>query len=323
MTISIQHPLLSRQARRAVLLALCLVTGGLLAGAASAENRTFTCPPSVSGALADIPDGWSAKDIETKLSRTRVIEDGRRDTLRCVYGDVTRIDRQGPRDANCRAVQDGFVCQLPDAPRSVREERRSIACPASLTGQPQDAPKGWTGLEVTRKLNTTRVVTTKSGDVLRCAYGQAGVLQATVPQGAVCDATDTGFDCVIRIEGPAIHASGTGTVEEDFAIDLDRSTGNVKTQENADLWLRPIGRFARLIAPINGASFSVGPAQRGYDGCKDASYTTDMLPLIMIPDTAFICFKTNKGRIGELQVQEVLRRPTTQITLTFTTWKKR
>lgn len=96
---------------------LILAAGSLFtAGAAHADRVVIQCPAKVTGQPVGAPAGWDLLRTETALQSTKVIEDGRRDILRCLYGQAGRIERLGPQDATCRATDTGFVCETAPAP---------------------------------------------------------------------------------------------------------------------------------------------------------------------------------------------------------------
>lgn len=200
---------------------------------------------------------------------------------------------------------------------TAKAERRVIECPASITGKVVNAPARWTALETTRDLQNTRVIEDGRRDILRCAYGQAGRIQRQGPQDATCRAVDRGFVCEVPDPRPVTHSTGQRQIDQTFTINLDN--GNVGAG-GADLWLQAPNAIVRLLTPRNGAVFSVGPNQRGYDGCKTASFSSNSMPLITVPVGTYVCYKTDQGRIGEFRMNDVDRQPTTKIRIGYTTW---
>lgn len=196
--------------------------------------------------------------------------------------------------------------------------RTVIQCPAKITGKVTRAPGGWTKLETTRNLQNAKVIEDGRRDILRCLYGQAGRIQRKGPQDATCRATSNGFICNTRNTGPVTHSTGGRTINQTYTINLDN--GNVGAA-GADLWLQAPNAIVRLLTPRNGAVFSIGPNQRGYNGCKTAAFSSNPMPLITVPEGTYVCYKTNQGRIGEFRMNDVKRRPSTKIEIGYTTWK--
>lgn len=199
-----------------------------------------------------------------------------------------------------------------------KADRSVIQCPARITGKVITAPNGWTKLETTRDLQNAKVIEDGRRDILRCLYGQAGRIERKAPQDATCRATDNGFVCNTPATGPVTHSTGGRTIDQTYTINLDN--GNVGGG-GADLWLQAPNAIVRLLTPRNGAVFSVGPNQRGYNGCKTAAFSADVMPLITVPVGSYVCYKTNEGRIGEFRMNDIQRRPLTKIDIGYTTWK--
>lgn len=199
-----------------------------------------------------------------------------------------------------------------------KAERRVIQCPARITGEVVNAPRGWQALQTTKELRNTRVIEDGRRDILRCQYGQAGRIEQRAPRDANCRAVDRGFVCQLPDHGPVTHSTGQRVLNQTYTINFDNGQiggGGV------DLWLQAPNQIVRLLTPRNGAKFSIGPNQRGYNGCKNASFSTNAMPLITVPEGTYVCYKTSQGRIGEFRMNDVDRSPTTKLKIGYTTWK--
>ena len=99
---------------------------------------------------------------------------------------------------------------------------------------------------------------------------------------------------------PVTHSTGAVDLPLTRRVNLDNGTIG---PGGADLWYRPIGPMERRLVPVNGARMARGDgSNRGYDGCRSASYSPAALPRAALPVGTYVCVRTSAGRISQFRV---------------------
>ncbi|MDP4033510.1 MAG: SH3 domain-containing protein [Pseudorhodobacter sp.] len=114
---------------------------------------------------------------------------------------------------------------------------------------------------------------------------------------------------------PAIHSSGPLDLQQTFSANLDNgSIGGA----GADIWYRADTAVLKFIAPMGGAQLAPGDlSNRGYAGCRAASYSATAIPLGWIPVGSYICVKTSEGRTSQFRLNGYIG---TTMRISYTTW---
>ncbi|HHL20963.1 MAG TPA: hypothetical protein ENJ52_05485 [Aliiroseovarius sp.] len=118
--------------------------------------------------------------------------------------------------------------------------------------------------------------------------------------------------------GPVTYSTGGIKLAPGEHADLDDGT---KGGSGTDIWYRSggAGLLAR-VKPIRGAKIALGDgSSRGYAGCSAASYSTDPVPLWMMPVGTYVCVKTNQGRISQFRVNSTAGG---KLKIGYTTWAR-
>lgn len=118
---------------------------------------------------------------------------------------------------------------------------------------------------------------------------------------------------------PVTYSTGPVLLKQTYTVDFDDgSIGGPGT----DLWFQAVDPTHRYLKPRNGAKIAVGDrSNRGYYGCKTASYTHHRVPLSAVPVGSYVCMKTNTGRISQFRVNAILGGPVKRLKLGYTTWQ--
>ena len=114
---------------------------------------------------------------------------------------------------------------------------------------------------------------------------------------------------------PEIFSSGTINLQQSYTADLDSGvTGWV----GADIWYRAILPVSKSISPRNGALLALGDgSNRGFAGCNSAAFNSNPIPVGDIPVGAYVCVKTDQGRISQFRLSGYTG---TTMKLSYTTW---
>ena len=196
----------------------------------------------------------------------------------------------------------------------------AIECPLSQARREitTNLPDGWWTTPLVNNLSDTRVQNIGGDPALMCIYGASGSVQRNAPAGQTCTARTGGFDCA-SASRPVTHSTRILEVPQTYAFDLD--AGNVGSA-GADLWFHAVTNAELYIEPRNGARIAVGDrSNRGRDGCASASYSTARVELAAIPVGAYVCVRTNEGRISQFRMNNITSGSPKTLTIGYTTWR--
>ncbi|MBU1175177.1 MAG: hypothetical protein KKH72_07210 [Alphaproteobacteria bacterium] len=122
---------------------------------------------------------------------------------------------------------------------------------------------------------------------------------------------------------PVPHTMSTGLVTVAAGFWADLETGAVGAvmplvHPSADFYYERVDAMHNYLKPIHGAQFARGDmSNRGYAGCAVASYSTTHIPLPAMPAGAYICVRTDDGRVSQFRVNA--HHPGS-VDLGYTTW---
>lgn len=205
-----------------------------------------------------------------------------------------------------------------------------VDCPLSMAKREivNPLPGGWWTTPIVNSLSDTKVVVIGGKPTLQCVYGSAGSIQKLAPVGQICSPTPGGFNCKfpilippgpLPIPTPQTYTTGPVVLPQTYLVDFD--SGNVQPG-GADLWFQAATPFVKFLTPRNGAMIAVGDrSNRGYFGCKTASYTSASVPLSAVPVGSYICMKTNQGRISQFRMNAITGPSVQTLQMGYTTWK--
>jgi hypothetical protein len=115
---------------------------------------------------------------------------------------------------------------------------------------------------------------------------------------------------------PTTFSTGAIDLKQSFNANLDN--GAVGGDSGADIWFHAVNASERYIKPRNGARIAVGDgSNRGFAGCKKASFSSVGVPLADIPVGTYVCVRTNENRISQFRVNGFAG---TTMKLGYTTW---
>jgi len=180
-------------------------------------------------------------------------------------------------------------------------------------------PSGWWTTPVQQNLQTTKIAVVGGKKTLICDYGHAGSIMRLPPAGHNCQAIHTGFQCQAAYSAPQTYSTKKLKIPQTWTADLDQ--GHVGGN-GADIWFQAKTSTDLWITPRNGAWLSVsGNRNRGYDGCRNASWTKHSVNLWDIPVGTYVCVKTNQGRISEFRMNHISGGSPKNLTIGYTTWR--
>ena len=184
-------------------------------------------------------------------------------------------------------------------------------------------PGGWWQTPIIENLHNTTIAPIGGVQSLICEYGVVGSIQRHVPPGMICHPEPGGFACMVPgppppPPNPGTHSTGAVTLHQTYMVDFD--TGAVVIP-GADLWFEAVDPVHKFLAPQNGAGIAVGDrSNRGWEGCRFASFSYGRVPLAAVPVGSYICMRTNQGRISQFRMNGISGGPVQTLQLGFTTW---
>ena len=99
---------------------------------------------------------------------------------------------------------------------------------------------------------------------------------------------------------PSTHSTGPINLQQTWDMNLDNgATGDA----GGDVWYRAVTATQKFLQPIKGAKLALGDgSNRGFAGCKVASFSTTPIPLAAVPPGTYVCALTNQGRVSQFRV---------------------
>ena len=117
-------------------------------------------------------------------------------------------------------------------------------------------------------------------------------------------------------EPPVTFSTGTVDLPQTWQMDLE--DGGLGSGGGADLWFRAQSATERYLQPIGGAAFALGDgSNRGRDGCREANYSSDWIPVSPLLLNRYICVRTGQGRTAQIRVNAMVG---LILQLGYTTW---
>jgi hypothetical protein len=180
---------------------------------------------------------------------------------------------------------------------------------------------GWS-TPIVENLSAAEIKVIGGKSALVCRYGSAGSVQRYAPEGATCAASVTGFVCDGGAAPPAppsgatVRAEGTVSLPVFGMVDLDNGSSGIP---NMDVIHLISDGMAAVIVPQNGGRLSAGfNEEPGHDTCAAATYKKQPVVLADLLGGGWVCYKTNKGRYGQMVFEGLSGGA---LTLTYTTWE--
>lgn len=207
---------------------------------------------------------------------------------------------------------------------------QQISCPVSKVKREitTSLPSGWWNTPLIISLKETKVISIGGKKALQCRYGAAGNIQRYAPTGQICTAKTGGFKCSPILIGtvtptfpfaPQTHKTGQLIIKQTYSADFDNG---LVTSSGADIWFQAVNSSTFLITPRNGAKMAIGDrSNRGYAGCRNASYSSSRVRLSDIPVDSYVCVKTSQGRISQFRMNQKIGGIQRKLKIGYTTWK--
>jgi len=210
--------------------------------------------------------------------------------------------------SHSRTLALGFVFVaglfMASSPPAVAQET-VINCPLRQFVQttPERLPRGWTNFAKISRLTGTAVVEDQSGRFLECRYGDAGTIRQKLTRRlSACQPTANGFVCAGR-RAPTRNTAAQGQFRLNIgeSINLDNGQKRRRVRE-ADILLFLTNNRRPLLRAENGAAFSRRSVNSISECFRRRFDHYQIRPANRRGDN--ICYKTNRGRIGVLTVED-------------------
>jgi len=110
-------------------------------------------------------------------------------------------------------------------------------------------------------------------------------------------------------------------VPQTYTADLDEGVV-APPAGNKDIWFNAVSAAEKYLVPQNGALLKKwASGAPSFEDCKGAALSGSSIPLADVPITSWVCFKTNMGRYGRFEVENITAGPVQTMTLDYRTWK--
>ena len=116
---------------------------------------------------------------------------------------------------------------------------------------------------------------------------------------------------------PILAHDGDLDIDQTYFVDLD--TGSVGA--SGDLWFQAVSPVEKYLAPIGGARFKrMGGSLPSFGDCEGASLSTAKIPLGDVSVGDFLCYETNQGNLGVLEIEGITPGSPQTLQIDFKTW---
>ncbi|MEO8529589.1 MAG: hypothetical protein ABI459_00040 [Deltaproteobacteria bacterium] len=217
----------------------------------------------------------------------------------------------------------GAICVTALTAAAARAAAVHIDCPVDQIRREitSPLPGGWWNTPIVNNLSETKVMNIGGEPALICIYASSGSIQRKAPAGATCTAVGGGFNCTSGggVVAPQTYSTGPINLKQTYLADFDENAGG---NENADIWFEAVTATQLYLTPRNGAKFALGNlSNRGFAGCSSASYSGGRVALSDVPVGAYVCVKTNQGRISQFRLNGITGGSVKKLQLGYTTWQ--
>ncbi len=117
---------------------------------------------------------------------------------------------------------------------------------------------------------------------------------------------------------PVLAADGDLDLDQTYSVDLD--TGTIGSADR-DLWFEAVSALEKYYTPRNGARFTQwGGSAPSLSDCMGATLSTAKIPLGDVDVGDWLCYETNQGNYGRLEVEGLTPGSPQTLKLDFKTW---
>jgi Ig-like domain from next to BRCA1 gene len=121
--------------------------------------------------------------------------------------------------------------------------------------------------------------------------------------------------------GPTVYHSGKINLQQSYSADFD-TVDDTPSSGTEDIWFHAVSAAEMYLEPQNGAKFKlITTGAPSYDKCSTASLSSSPVSMDDVSIDDWLCFKTNDGRYGRAQIENISGDPKV-IRLDIVTWKK-
>jgi hypothetical protein len=109
-------------------------------------------------------------------------------------------------------------------------------------------------------------------------------------------------------------------VRQTFSADLDVAGDDTPPSGDRDFWFRAVSAVEKYISPQNGAEFKIMSGIPDLSDCTSASLSSSDIPLGSISVGTWLCYETNLGHIGRLEIEGLTLTSPQVLSIDFRTW---
>lgn len=120
---------------------------------------------------------------------------------------------------------------------------------------------------------------------------------------------------------PEVYNTAKDTLKPSFYVDLDEGDFS-PSDEDRDLWYHSVSDDERYLEPQNGAIIDLWEdGVPSYGECEGADLSGDDLSFDDFGEGDWICFKTNEGRIGRFEIEDLSADTAPHMLIDIRTWE--
>jgi len=108
-------------------------------------------------------------------------------------------------------------------------------------------------------------------------------------------------------------------VPQTFTVDLDDAVVAPEASKR-DFQFEAVSAVEKYLTPNNGALFRKVGGAPSLAECQAAALGATKIPLADLPAGSWLCYKTNAGRYGRMEIENITPGPVQTMTIDFVTW---
>jgi len=142
----------------------------------------------------------------------------------------------------------------------------------------------------------------------------------------ITNSTNGNFFVLIQVGDPTatpypVTASGHLTVRQTYNADLDTGTNDTPPSGTSDFWFEAVAVDEKYLSPRNGARLALWlSGVPSLSDCESASLSAFRIDLDLISVGDWVCYETNLGDIGRMEIEGLTGGNPQTLTIDFVTW---
>jgi beta-lactam-binding protein with PASTA domain len=114
------------------------------------------------------------------------------------------------------------------------------------------------------------------------------------------------------------RSRGSLSIPQTWTVDLD--DGKVGARQEADIWFEAVTATERYLTPQNRSLIAVVRQRIAPEVCAQATLSAARIPIRDLPQSTYVCVRTNQGRFSAFRVNEAVGPSPGTLKISYVTW---